>query len=718
MAAVNSQDLGYPALLSHVPVVISTPPQFTMAAVKDQSAQSTDIPIDYLNGMQVAFLPAYTWAPGYTQKGIASHTDYVESAMEESARIRKVFADNVGKVTRDMNKLMKDEKGLAEVMTNFRSWVGRMSGAYKKVGFVGRDDMYAQVHLTMNLMSRRYKENCDKIINKQRNYQHLLRFFLAEEPFNTQMEALVEATLTLRDSTSEAEMGSFLTDVQNGERDIPSFIIAYSALRTGKCVKALNRLAKECKNADLQIYELRIHFDIPVKEGVEEVWKKLEEFCSSLGNIDVELLSVLGTRMVEDDEHSGHEKLASRILKALASGKGSKGLMRLNISDCYVDRNLFASVEAIVAKSSVTSVKLSKLIPGLKPRQRSTVLEVKMQPVGCGLGCKLCLAGEVCMCCQEMPDYPATIKALNDNIRSFNEENSDLHSDCVAPLIGIYKGLAKNGSVDIIDMSGTNLAALCKTATGVRDVLTAVAKSKPTAIILSQTGLTGAHTAALCHLFFNNEKMAHLDLSISPCEDVEAMENIQNLVQNTPFLATGSLTYDAPVPVTVHDPYESTESEGGDCCFSWKKVAHSQQKHVFTVPQECMSQEDFNSHFSTMYDGSTEKRLAIPWYYVLGQRWKGNEKKLKNLLRVSKDKQYAHILSPEADEDKKALLEKFIEEVMQTNGEDAMAMFECESEELFDAEGAAQAIKADQDACANAIQDGTVETQLALKDEQ
>jgi hypothetical protein len=47
-----------------------------------------------------------------------------------------------------------------------------------------------------------------------------------------------------------------------------------------------------------------------------------------------------------------------------------------------------------------------------------------------------------------------------------------------------------------------------------------------------------------------------------------------------------------------------------------------------------------------------------------------------------------------------------------------MAMFECESEELFDAEGSAQAIKADQDACANAIQDGTVETQLALKDER
>jgi len=666
---------------------------------------------DWNSGMRLTLSPNYHWSPGYTKDGMSAHIDYTGLVEKESAEIRQAFSANVGKLINEMNKRLKGDTGLKDVLKDFKTYEGRLTQAYRKVGFVGRDPMYARMHMTLALLARRFADRTQEIIATQSNGHSILQAFLVEEPFDTKVQALVEATFKLKETSTEHTMGSFLTSVQNGSVDIPSFVIPYSVLCSGsdKPQLALNRLAKEFSGGDLQVYELRIIFDDANTEPVEEVWKKLEPLAKSLASAEVELFTLMGTTNLADDVYAGHEKIASRILKMIAKSDGCKEMLRLNVSDCYVDLAALKAVAEIVGNSKVTSLKLSKLIPGVTPRSQPHNLELVMQDIGCGLGWKLCLGCQECgcpCCCGQMPDYPATINNLNNAIAQFNKQNEQLLQNCTATLVDIFESLRKNGIVDVVDMTGTHLPSLCKTVSGMGVLFGAIGKAAPTAVKLIGCGLTGAHTAALCQLFFYNKQLSHLEVSLCPCGSSESMENIQNLVESTPLLVTGSLLNEEPTTITVANAYETKESGGDGCCFPVKEVVHTQETCTYTLPNDVVPAEDF-AIYNRKFQEETSKRLIIPWYFVIQQKFKGNKKKLTNLARAAKDPNYHEILSPEADEKKKKLFVDFLESVI-TADMDAMDMFDMSQTE----EGYADT---------NAVMDGVKqkrEEATALEDQQ
>eukprot|EP00930_Biecheleria_cincta_P037913 TRINITY_DN26060_c0_g1_i2.p1 TRINITY_DN26060_c0_g1~~TRINITY_DN26060_c0_g1_i2.p1 ORF type:complete len:856 (-),score=193.09 TRINITY_DN26060_c0_g1_i2:233-2755(-) len=687
MQESSVKPVGFPLLLPEIPIA-----SFYKGELPEAG---TGIPMK-INGKYFVydFMPSYRWAPGYTKEMMAPHMEYVGESKGESTHIHERFQKSLSWLTAKINKKKREETGLKELITEFPKYVQDLCKAYKEVGFFGRDEKFAQMTLIINLMKRKFADRFNELMMTQGIAAEVFREFLIVEPWQTRVQVLLDSTFHVNADATEAKMGSFLISVQNGDLDTPSFHIEYDVLEQPGPKAALARLAKWMSRGSvgIEIYEFRLDIKNEFTEDEEsgpKIEGRLKELCSHIGSAEIELFSILNTAKLRAEGFSGHKKIVNQMLEALSTSKALHALQRLNLSDCYVDFETFTWIRKVVTSSNITALKLSRLKLGLCPPDPPSQFQMQSRTMECSLACRLCLGCSdccsiccVCCGCVKQPDYVATTEMIKEHMNSCLQKNKHISGQVHAAkdMVETFTNMKKHGIVDVIDFTGTRLPDLCATGTGVNFVLKAIAQARPSAICLKNTGLTDNHAAGICQLFFQNPDMLHAELTMA-CSDMESIENIQSLMQNTPMLVSGDLTQGTQITVSVASDIQLKEEKGKElgCCLAYKvvKVVQTVEEHNF--PQTVIAAEDFKV-FKDKVEEEIREHLVIPMYAILKSHWADNAKKLKNLARASLDEKYKPVISEEADKPKLQLFQDFLNDV--SSKADAMELFHRKLEEV------------------------------------
>jgi len=442
-----------------------------------------------------------------------------------------------------------------------------------------------------------------------------------------------------------------LISAQNGDLDdLPSFVIKWSTLTNPSSVAALNRLQRWLGIGE-NLYRVEFNFDIKTNESPDEIWKILANFWSSLRHCEVELFTLRGTCNIEADKIRGHDKICTRILRTLADdSKFAESLMRLEITECFVDFDTLATLPNLVKNSQISSLRLANLKLGLHPSMEPIVVELKRErlPMQKALEIK-CAKSGCCSCwCCPAPAYDVKWQDAKDDIDAGMKQFVAAHKDLTGShtgaesLVQVFETMAARHP-DVVDMTGTHLPSFCGSVTGVRDVMRAIAASKASAITLIDTGLTDVHIMGIADAFFQNRCLLHFSASLT-CAELTGIEVLQSIVQNSPMLVSGSFTTGEPLKMTFAKPIE-TEHVGPQkqqaCClgmcfkqqYSVHRLTQTVSEHQF--PATVRGKADFD-----MYNGALSNEIKehglVPMFTVLSSMWNGDSRKMKNLERAAK----------------------------------------------------------------------------------
>jgi hypothetical protein len=473
-------------------------------------------------------------------------------------------------------------------------------------------------------------------------------------------------------------MGSHLISVNNGDCDTPSFHIDLAMLSDPRAEGALKRLKNWLEAGNCEIYELRFMMS-SVSHESSDVWKKkVGEFVQSLSSALIELFSLSGTVNIRQDMYGKQEKLSTLILAGLAKSNCST-LERLCMSDCWVDGDTFAALAQVAGNSKLTALKLSGLHMGLVPleaEQPPTQIDMVMRKAECNdymrACCCLCKPTVCGLCCSGVPDYERTKEEVGKMLADAVEKYEYVTARRTGgdSLIKTFTAMKANGKVDTIEFSNSRLLEICGSTEMVNKVLQALSESMPTAVKIDQAGLLDNNVPGICDLFFENPDMAHLEVSIAP-SDLDGIENLQNLIQTSPMLVSGALSMVDPFHVKIANEMDGAEeSMDSACCFSWKVQTWSQATETMQIPLNPRPPEDFNI-FRNKIEEEMKEHTVIPVYTVLSQQWRGNPKKLKNLVRASTCDFYRPVISQHADEPKIELCNRFLKDIAGNAGKAA-----------------------------------------------
>jgi len=289
--------------------------------------------------------------------------------------------------------------------------------------------------------------------------------------------------------------------------------------------------------------------------GGAELREIVDRLFQNMQKVEIELFTLMGTGNVFMDRIAGEEKLATKVLRHLATSQSLKGLQRLNVSSCWIDFDTIAAVKDVLLQSSISALRLKNLKFGFQPR---TVLEDPVQVVmkmrnancndvqnrclqcSCSFPCLFCFF-PCCCFCNKLPDYPETKKCLDSQIDEFEYEYEKIIKGRVdeqrveegfQDLKSAFMGMRDRatGGIDIMDFSGTSLPQLCGTAKRVNLLLNVIAQQQPTAINFNKSGLSDVHVSGICDMFFHNQLLTHFDISVCS-SSTEGLENLQSLAQ-------------------------------------------------------------------------------------------------------------------------------------------------------------------------------------------
>jgi hypothetical protein len=651
------------------------------------------------------FQKSYLWNPGFTKESMAPHMEYMgvpKQQCEELARRFQSFNEFWTKV----RKKSKDATGLQEIFEQFPSYVAQLTGKFSQCGFKGREQNYAQMQLIISTMRSKFKDKCEEVKAEQAQALQVYTQFLTIEPWVTKVESLKAAYKVLDATTKESNMRSHCADIQNGVlEDLPSFIIKYNQIiESPDAIKALERLTKFMQSDGVEVYEVQIVFDGTVKEPTHVVKERLSKLCQGLKKGMMELFTLKGTTNIVQDQYIGHIKFATSCIQDLV---GSTELQRVSLVDCYIDFKTLEALASLTETVKVNAIKMTDLKVGLMPPGDPFNIIVKQNRVCCKLHYMCCVntTEECCNCCPSFPDHAAALEEVQGAMDQYREEQKELagsHTGA-SSLARMFQNMSKHGQVDIIDFTGTRLPDLCGTVQGLNNVLEMMALAKPSAVCLNNTGLTDVHIAGICQLFFNDHLLLHFEVGLCP-SDMDALEMIQNLVQNSPLIVSGAMHWNGPVDVVVAGNLvrkeEGTESA---CCLTFKKYSLEQYTHKYTFPETVKDQSDFQE-FSGKVNAAIRDSVLVPMHSVLKHLYRGNQRKLKKLDRACSDETYKACLSPSADIPKMALFRDFLEMVKSNTVAEDMWAFET-GQNLTVALGSA---------IVKALEDDTAQTRISL----
>jgi hypothetical protein len=471
----------------------------------------------------------------------------------------------------------------------------------------------------------------------------------------------------------------------------------------------IERLSKWFAVGDCEIYELKI--EIPTVSDARDYAKLhqvVDKLFQNMKQVEIELFTLTGTENIFMDSIAGTEKLATKVLKHLATSQklmakqseessssaqsdlaflACSGLQRLNVSNCWIDFDTIAALKDVISKSSISALRLSNLKFGLRP---NTVLKppeevvMKMRNANCSdvqnrclqchfsFPCMFCFF-PFCCCCNQLPDYAETKKDLLFKVDDFEKQYDkfikgqvDEYNKRVDEGFNLLKsaiqGMEKNaiGGIDIIDFEGTSLPELCGTAKRVNELLKVVAQQQPTAINFNKSGLCDVHLSGICDVFFQNMLLTHFEISVCS-SSTEGLENLQSLAQNSPMLVSGKVHLGSQVKVQVATKkLDAEEKQEKSCCslMKWSTITWTQKVEWVLLPVKKLSDADFKVYEDKIED-EIKEHSVFPMYKTLNVLWCNNHKKLKNLERASKSETYKGILSREADEPKEKLIMDF-----------------------------------------------------------
>jgi hypothetical protein len=632
-------------------------------------------------------------------------------------------------ISSEMNKKARTEEGLAYIFANWEMYSDKLVKAYGAVGFKEREKLFALLHLTVNLSKHKMKQEVgelrrelDKVVGVVTSKDgtpaltitgatNIFAQFFGVEPWKTSIDSLKSATFEITERTTPAVLGSFLVSVQNGDYDTPSIHLNLGAMSRPTMDPVIERLSKWFAVGDCEIYELKIEMPtVSDASDYPKLHQVVDKLFQNMKQVEIELFTLTGTENIFMDSIAGTEKLATKVLKHLATSQklmarqsseesssssaqsdlaylACSGLQRLNVSNCWIDFDTIASLKDVISKSSISALRLSNLKFGLRP---NTVLKppeqviMKMRNANCSdvqnrcLQCKCSFDCIFCFCpfgccCNQLPDYAETKKDLLSKVDDFEKQYDkfikgqvDEYNKRVDEGFNLLKsaiqGMKKNaiGGIDIIDFEGTSLPELCGTAKRVNELLKVVAQQQPTAINFNKSGLCDVHLSGICDVFFQNMLLTHFEISVCS-SSTEGLENLQSLAQNSPMLVSGKVHLGSQVKVQVASKeLVAEEKQEKSCCslMTWSTITWTQKIDAVHLPLKKLSDDDFKVYEDKIED-EIKEHSVFPMYKTLNVLWCNNHKKLKNLERASKSETYKGILSPQADEPKEKLIMDF-----------------------------------------------------------
>jgi hypothetical protein len=646
-------------------------------------------------------LHEYRMAPGYTRESLAPQMEYMGPLKTRIEQLHCKYQTSFSPIATEINKKKQSAAGLAEVTSALPQYTERLFEASRKVGFGGRDSEYAQFTLLSNLLHARYGARVNDMIgeigsSKAKGIEEQLSHFFTKEPWETQCKYLLDGVIKVQNGMTAAKMGSTLTTLQNGGLETPSFHINYTDMIDPQCGHqvsgAVDRLEKFLKHSTMGIYELRFVLPHGTTHTASEVCAKILPLFKALGcgDVKVELLRICGTTNIHREEIADHQKVLTQILKALNGGKFLSTLERLDISNNYVDFETLQLLSELMSTCSVTALNMSRVHLGLLPAgPKSVTVPTRKGDCmdTCNICCfthdcdmKRCCCIAPCMSCNKVVDNEGLGGRIDEALQQFRNENKQMlgHHQGGFHLRQLFKNMrsrpnpdGEDFKLDVIDFSHSNLSQLCGGAEGVAKLLEVVGDCRPTAINLVGCGLTDLHAYGLSCLFCRNPTMIHFSASMCT-SDLESIEILQNLVQNSPILISGKLECSGAAWMRVHNQTTEAKTEKNLCCLIGKEspvfcayplclkvhtTTHHQTHDTFQLPANPLDVSDY-SHYANAMSKSLHEHRVLPVFTLL-MKLCNSERKRDKLARAALDEKYNQVFREDVDHAKVSILEEF-----------------------------------------------------------
>mmetsp|Transcript_9250 Transcript_9250/g.14920 ORF Transcript_9250/g.14920 Transcript_9250/m.14920 type:complete len:811 (+) Transcript_9250:54-2486(+) len=694
-----SVDVRNPPIQSGCPALASCCTCFQMSPVLNEGDGRW---VGYSHEVEkLDFLNQYHLAPGYTRESLAPQMEYMGPLKDRLAELRARYQRNYTPIATEIHKKKQSPTGLSEVTSKFEQYSKDLLIAGQNVGFRHRDENYAQLNMSVNLISSRFREEVEALIGKPSSIDasvqtKQLHDFFIKEPWDTQCKYLIDGIIRVQKGITGAKMGSALTSLANGVGETPSFYITYDDLYDPQVQAAVDRLVKEFRHSTMLVYELRLVFNANTNDSADTICAKVLPLFQALasGDVKIELLRICGTLNVVGEMMGDHEKVVTRVLKTLAGGTGKcmSTLERLDLSRNYVDFETLKFLAELMTTCSCTAINLShwKLGLFLWPE----VVQVPVRNGTCADCTNMCCfthggdrercQAACCICFNKVIDNAQLSADIHSAQIRYREKNNALlgHHQGGHYMRQIFKNMQVRPTasgdqfkLDIVDMSHTNLAEFCGGAENVAKLLSVLGDCRPTAVNLVESGLTDLHAYGLSQLFCKNPFMIHFSASMCS-SDLESIETLQNLIQNNPILVSGHLSYSHPSNCRVHHPVVPLKGETNYCCCTGQPCGSflfypcclkvTTQKHVqdhtaFTVPMHPLTLEDFDEYKTAMERAIHEHRV-LPLLTLL-MKFANSERKTHKLTHAAIDRNYSAVLSQKADEKKLSLFRAFSKSV-------------------------------------------------------
>jgi len=610
------------------------------------------------------FDPVYHLADTCTAESVAPHMEYM-GVKEEAEDIESKCQKVMQKVWAPINKLKKTPEGLLEILKDFDKYTGQLSTAYETVGFMGRDVQFASFALMNSLMKQKFPTEFGEIVNNQAMAGVLCETLLTVEPWDTKVQSMRDSTLVLSPSTTQAMISSFTTSVSNGDHDSPSFHFQLTGPMNPGVAERLSKWFKDGGD-EFDLNELKILIPSDTSMDAGQVSAFIESIGSCIAGAACELLTLSGTRNIAGEDFA-ETKLATKFLtKFLAGTQQQTAIERLNIENCVVDFDTFMTLPGVIAASTITSLRMANLVLGLNPGRSEPFDTVKM-------GADIGHAWSICDCCNvgcclggNQPDSKAMSEDFEKMVipRISVDRFVAKQTAAMEALVKAIGMMSSRGHVDVIDFSGTNLPHICGTIESVAALLTVICQQKPSAIKLLDTGLTGVHVPSVCKVFFLSPKLLHFDvtLTLDKSGGLTCMSAMQSLVKNSPMLLSCNVVLGQVQTFQVASLPHRDIVEESCCCASWNNVQWKQEMKTFTFPKEGVMEDDDFKQYAGPMKTSLADNTVLPLHMALKTVWKGETKKLRRLVRVSRDEFYKGVLSEEADAMKISTFKKMIQD--------------------------------------------------------
>lgn len=169
--------------------------------------------------------------------------------------------------------------------------------------------------------------------------------------------------------------------------------------------------------------------------------------------------------------------------------------------------------------------------------------------------------------------------------------------------------------------------------------------------------------------------MIHFSASICS-SDLESIEILQNLVENSPLVISGKLDCNLATTYQIHRPITKETEEKSLCCMIGKEspcflayplclkvktTNHVQETHKFQLPAHPLGHSEQSEYTSKMLRAMHDHRV-LPVFTLL-MKLCNSERKREKLARAALDEKYGLVFREDIDQAKVQLLEEFAKAV-------------------------------------------------------